>query len=749
MRTTDAAAHARHSRIGRALLAAVVLALVLVAPAGAAGSRKQSAFADTTRPVLFLKETVVTGSRYPRVYYESPQALSFVNRQVLREEAPIVLGDVLARIPGVASNQDSPWEQRPVIRGLTGQRVLVLVDGTPMNSVRGNGPHPSLVDPSQVDRIEVVRGPSAVAYGSDALGGVINIITRPAPVGGDGQFRGSATLGGSVAGLPERNGSLDFSTRWKRLSAFVSGGGRKAEDYKNADGPVPSSGLEAWDALANLRYDFTDRLALKGGYQAYRGARIGIPGLDVTVPGYSQSFNFKHYDRDFAHLTLEHQYPASSWLGEARINSYWQREHRNFYSDIGIDMSGPTGPSMLLALNTDRILDLDTYGLQAQMTSRKTELYHFIAGLDAARDITGGTNSELQTFLVGGTPASVDHVKSASVPTGRFDNYAGYVQGEFFGGPRWTVNAGGRYTHYRYRTDYGLNGYYTPAGPPGPPPAPVPFYYDPRHLDDDALSGSLGLVYTPVTDLHLTANVANGYREPNAQDLYFSGPGSVGYVSGDPALKPERSVSYDVGLRWGPRTIAVSGNVFYSTFKDLIYALPDPTPPPAAAGGAAYRYTNVASARMWGGEAEGEWEFHPQFTLRATVAGTVGDNTSRSAIQQIYGVHADRVPLELVPPFGGSGSLRWAGPGHHVWAEATTRYSWRTNRLPPVTPGAEEIAAFKKEWIVADLSVGGRLETGQRVVAGVRNLADRRYRPALASVVEPGRTFFISLSSDF
>ena len=741
MHSYDLTGSARPGRAALAALLAAGLALATTAPALAAEAKPRSAFADTTKPVLFLKETVVTGARYPRAYFESPQSLSFVSRQQLRESAPVVLGDVLATIPGVESNKDSPWEQRPSIRGLTGQRVLVLVDGSPMNSVRGNGPHPSLLDPTQVERVEVVRGPSSVAYGSDALGGVINIITREPHFHGAGEvLHGSASLGGSVSGLPERNGSLELSTRIQKLSGFLAGGGRKSDDFRNADGTVAHSGFSDWNALANLRYDLTGRLALKGGYQLYRASKVGIPGLDVAVPGYSQTFQFKHYDRDFAHLALDHQYAESSWLASTHIKTYWQREHRNFYSDIGIDIPMGPGVTGLLALSKDRGLDLDTYGVQVQMTSRKTSLYRFGAGVDASRDMTGGTNSELQRFT---SPYgnSESTVTSASVPTGRFDNYAGFVQGEFFLAPQWTVNAGGRYTHYRYRTDRTLM---VPGEDPGDPD----FYFQPRSRDDDALSGSLGVVYSPIADLHLTANVANGYREPNAQDLFFSGPGSVGFVVGNPDLKPERSVSYDLGLRWGPRTLAISGNVFYSTFQDLINALPAESPPEAQ-GQSTYRYTNITTATMWGGEAEAEWRFHPQWTARAGMSGTVGDITNRAAILEIYGIGADRVPLELVPPFRGLATLRWTEPARRFWAEAGTRYSWRTNRLPPVTPGAEQLAEFKKEWVVGDVSAGARLETGQRLVLGVRNFTDRRYRQALGSVVEPGATTYLWLSSDF
>ncbi len=734
MDTYDLTGSPRPRRAALAALLMAGLALAGVVPALAAEGKPRTAFGDTSKAVLFLKETLVTGARYPRLYYESPQALSFVSSQQLRESAPVVLGDVLSTLPGVESNKDSPWEQRPSIRGLTGQRVLVLVDGSPMNSVRGNGPHPSLLDPTQVERIEVVRGPSSVAYGSDAIGGVINIITRePRFSAADQVLSGSASLGGSVSGLPARNGSLEFSARARKLSGFFAASGRKTDDYRNAAGTIPHSSFSDWNALANLRYDLGDRLALKGGYQLYRASKVGIPGLDVSVPGYSQTFQFKNYDRDYAHLALDHQYAVSSWLASTHIKTYWQREHRNFFSDIGITIPMGPGVNGQLALAKDRGLDLNTYGLQVQMTSRRTAVYRFSAGVDASRDMTGGTNSELQrmTSPYGNSESTV---LSSSVPTGRFDNYAGFVQGEFFLAPKWTLNSGGRLTHYRYRTDYTLM-------QPG-------FHFEPKRLDDDALSGSLGLVYNPVADLHLTANVANGYREPNAQDLFFSGPGSVGFVVGNPDLRPERSVSYDLGLRWGPRTLAISANVFYSTFKDLINALPV-TPPPEAQGDNTYRYTNITTATMWGGEVEAEWRFHPQWTARTGMSGTVGDITNRAAILEIYRISADRVPLELVPPFRGQVSLRWTEPARRFWAEAGTRYSWRTNRLPPVTPGAEQLAEFKKEWIVGDVSAGVRLDSGQRVVLGVRNLTDLRYRQALGSVVEPGATPYVLLSSDF
>jgi cytochrome c-type biogenesis protein CcmF len=738
---------AHHTGAALRLLIAVLGLLLSLAPMARAAERAAAA-ADTTKPVMFLREMLVTGSRYPRAYYESPQALSFVTRNQLREAAPLVASDVFTQIPGVDNSKDSPWEQRPVIRGLSGQRVLVLMDGSPMNSARGNGPHPSLVDPSQIDRIEVVRGPSSVAYGSDALGGAINIITRQSPRATGGRsLRGGLRLGGSSA---EKARSVvgELSPQIGRFSAFLSGGGQKIEDYDSPDGTVKNSAFSDYNWLANLRYDLTDRLALKTGWQQYRANGAGIPGLTTNLPGYHQEFQFPFYNRDYAHVTLDHNYPGSFWLNQAQVQVYWQREFRDFWSTEDIDRSqfptfgifGAPASAQTRVTNQDRYFDLGTWGFKTQMTSAKTEHVRFTVGVDAARDQTDGDNVRFRWYddASGARVSNPTLLRTASVPDGKFDNYAGFVQGEWYPSRKATLSAGARLTHYRYRTDAGIN----QSGSP----------FTPRSVDDNALSGSIGATYEAWKDVHLTANIANGYREPNAQDLFFSGPASVGFVFGNENLKPERSVSYDAGLRWGPGPFAISGNLFYSTFNDLIQALPLSAPPPlppfVPPGQGAYKYTNVATATVWGGDLEGEARVLERWTARTQLSGQVGDITSRDAILKVYGINSDRVPLELVPPFRGSTSLRWTHPGDRFWVESSARYSWRTNRLPPPTPGVGQLTSFKKEWIVGDLFAGARLGS-QRVLVGVRNFTDRAYRQPLGSLEEPGISLVGSISTDF
>jgi hemoglobin/transferrin/lactoferrin receptor protein len=731
----------KERRAGGLPVALLALAAFFAAVPVARAAEKAATPPDTTKPVIFLKETVVTGARVPRAYYESPQALSFVTRTQLRQQQPTVVGDVLYGVPGVDNSKDSPWEQRPVVRGLSGQRVLVMMDGSPMNSARGNGPHPSLVDQSQVERIEVVRGPSSVAYGTDALGGVINIITRQAPEATrERSMPGSVTLGGSSADQ-QFNGYGELSPTFGRLSAFISAGGRKTEDFETPDhGEVPNSSFNDYNAMANVRYGLTDRTALKAGWQLYRANDIGIPGLSVSVPGFSQEFQFPFYNRNAVHVSGEHTHDPASWFASSSVKAYWQSEDRDFFSTQNI----AAGPGTTVKVKTDRYFLLDTYGVRAQSNSRRFDLYSLSFGLDAARDQTAGTNESVTRVVnASGTdlfpPSST---VSQSLPEGNFDNIAGFAQSELYLEPEWTLNVGARYSYYHYRTESGVA---RPAsGGPGPPTPAVLF---PEYKKDEgALAGSVGVVYAARPDLHLSANLASGYRQPNAQELFFNGPASVGIVVGNQELKPEKSISSDVGVRWGPGDLAISGNLFYSTYDDLIDAIEIVQ----GTGGApnTYQYVNITKARIWGGEAEAEWRFRPRWMTRASCTGAIGDITSRGAIQSLYGVDAEKAPLPNVPPFKGSASLRWTSTNGRLWVEPAMRYSWRTNRLPLPTPGVPQIGAFKKEYLVGDVMAGYRFGR-QRLQLGIRNFADTAYQLPLASLEEPGISFVGSVSADF
>jgi iron complex outermembrane receptor protein/hemoglobin/transferrin/lactoferrin receptor protein len=117
----------------------------------------------------------------PLSLFDNPRAIDIVTPQQSMEQAPIDMGQALEQTPGIMIQRTGRGQSSPYVRGLTGQQVLIMVDGVRMtNATFRAGPNQyfNTVDPNSVERIEVIRGPGSVLYGGDAIGGVINIVTK-------------------------------------------------------------------------------------------------------------------------------------------------------------------------------------------------------------------------------------------------------------------------------------------------------------------------------------------------------------------------------------------------------------------------------------------------------------------------------------------------------------------------------------------------------------------------------------------
>ena len=126
-------------------------------------------------------ETVVTARRSKESTFESPRAARVISREEIRERVPATSPEALENAPAVNMQRTNSAGGAPILRGLLGQQILLMVDGVRLNNaITRFGPNQLLntIDPFQLDRIEVVRGPGSVLYGSDAIGGVINLISR-------------------------------------------------------------------------------------------------------------------------------------------------------------------------------------------------------------------------------------------------------------------------------------------------------------------------------------------------------------------------------------------------------------------------------------------------------------------------------------------------------------------------------------------------------------------------------------------
>src|SRR5688500_7509448 len=231
-------------------------------------------------PELHFEEVVSVGPE-ARSQFESFQPTSVLSGQELTKRLEMSLGATLESQPGVASRSFGPAPARPIIRGLDGDRVLILQDGQRLGDLSSqSGDHGVNVNPAAATTIEVVRGPATLLYGGNAIGGLVNIITDEIPTkpqdGASGNFTfdlGSAAREGAAAG--------DVHVGNGTFALHAGGGGRRSGDVSTPAGRVANS--QSRSGFANVGLAWTGSRGYVGGSYGYDDTRYGIPVVESAT----------------------------------------------------------------------------------------------------------------------------------------------------------------------------------------------------------------------------------------------------------------------------------------------------------------------------------------------------------------------------------------------------------------------------------------------------------------------------------
>jgi iron complex outermembrane receptor protein len=226
-------------------------------------------------PELHFSEVTSVSPEGGKSQFESFQATNVLGGQELSKEIQGTLGATIENQPGIALRSFGPGPARPVVRGLDGDRVLVVEDGLRMGDLSSqSGDHGVNVNPAGASRIEVVRGPATLLYGANAIGGLVNVITNDiprapvmAPTGSFTVDAGSAATEGGAAG--------DVTVGNGTVALHLSGSARRAGNFRSPDGDVPNSFNRA--ALAEVGVAYTKENGYFGGSYAYDRTHYGIP----------------------------------------------------------------------------------------------------------------------------------------------------------------------------------------------------------------------------------------------------------------------------------------------------------------------------------------------------------------------------------------------------------------------------------------------------------------------------------------
>ncbi len=571
-------------------------ATLLTAALAAAGPSAHGAAprqAINAEPII-LENFVVTASPLSRSQADLAQSTAVLSGQALAAQQRGTLGATLTNEVGLSATDFGPGASRPVIRGIGGDRVRVLENGVGTLDVSNISPdHGIGLEPLLADRIEVVRGPATLRYGSAAIGGVVNVLDSRVPV-----ERAAAALAGRAEARfnsadEERAGALrltggqrDFAWQasvFRRATADLripgpnlhehagtehEGEGASDHDHEGpvaVDGHIPNTALDSdgWSAGGTWFW----RTGFLGAAFTSYNTFFGIP------PG---GHVHEHEEPEAEH----HEEEADHHEADAELVHSDLQQRR---LDLRGAITEPFGPfaraelSFAFADYTHTELEGEAVGTRFDQTGREGRLEF---AQQPFGDLTGALGAQYQFTELEA------HGDEAYLPTVKTTNWAGFAFEELVTGPvAW--QAGARYEHQRL----------APVAGSG---------FAARSFE--GLSGSLGAVWSLADNWGLAASFARTERLPSATELFADGPhaATAAYELGDPTLGKERATSVELSLR--RRTGLVTGvvTVFRSQFDGYIF---EQATGATADGLPVYAFVDC-DARFQGGELETWWHLH-------------------------------------------------------------------------------------------------------------------------------------------
>jgi len=652
-----------------------------------------------------LPEVVVTASKAEQDPFQAPQYVSVISLEEIEERIPSTTPDLLTREPGVLIQKTNLGGGSPFIRGLTGKQILLLVDGVRLNtSLYRYGPHQylNMIDPGQIERIEVVRGPMSVLYGSDALGGTINVITKKrGDLETDFGWKGfTYAKYGSAA--RERTGRLQFEGNIRRFGFIAGASYRGFSDLTGGRGigVQEPTGYEevAADGKFNFRIGADQEIILASQFVR----QFDVPKTSEVTLGGKKKYDYEPQTRLLTYLRYEGRGIAGRWLDLARatISCSLQEEGEQVIAD---------DPS----LETRERNEARTLGATLHLRSNLGPYSLLSYGVEFYHDWIGSRKEEFHPDSGAST-----RVRSVYPDGATYSSFGAYLQDEILLAGPFTLVFGGRYS--RIDTE-------------GKLADPAAGELHTLSLQTDNFSGMAHLRLDLLDSLAMVFGVAQGFRAPNMEDFF----GKVDFTSEIPNtdLEPESSVNYEAGLKL--RTSRLVGNIFYyfSTYDDLIdraeagFADDNGNGVQDADEDRIYQRRNVNRARIQGVELDGLLALTDRLSISGTFSWTRGEDLTSDE------------PLRRIPPAHGTLAVRYDFPAGY-WVEASGLFAARQDRL---SQGDKDDPRIPKGgtpgYAVSNLAGGGTLFDCLDLTLTLENIGNVRYKTHGSGIYGPGTNF--------
>ncbi len=461
-------------------------------------------------PELHFEE-VLSVSAEARSQFDLFQPTSVLAGQELTKQLGASLGATLESQTGVTSRSFGPGPARPVIRGLDGDRVLILQDGQRMGDLSSqSGDHGVTVNPAAASRIEVVRGPATLLYGANAIGGLVNVITNDIPTRSVKGASGNMTMDLGTAAA-EAGAAGDVVVGNGAVALHAGGGGRRSGDVSTPLGDVRNS--QSRSGFGSVGLSWTGAKGYLGASYGYDDTKYGIPALEDG--------------------------------GEEGPVQLTPRRHALSLRGEGHNLTGAFDSfrgTVSVRRYTHEELEGDHVGTAFRNDTNEFELMGAHRAIGRLKGSVGGWFLDRAFDAVGAEALS---------PAVDQRGAAAFLYEEITW-PHVTVQFGGRLDHTTYE----------PSGEA------------PRSLTSGSGSVGLLLRPASVGDrVTIAMSLARAARNPALEEMFFFGshPGNFAFEIGNPDLTPEHALGIDLSLRW--RSSRASGEVTYfrNDVRDFVF----------------------------------------------------------------------------------------------------------------------------------------------------------------------------------
>ncbi len=645
-----------------------------------------------------LGEVVVTAQRHQQQSLFVPHTVNTLSQQYMGEMSPRTTPEALMGMNGVFVQKTNHGGGSPFVRGVTGNQTLILIDGIRLNnSTFRYGPNQYLntIDPYTIKRIEVAKGTGSVQYGTDAIGGVVQILTR------NPQFAtGKPALHGRMIGKymtqdMEKTIRGEANYSGKKFALITGITKKNFGDLVGGDttGRQSPSGYDEWSLDMKAKFLLKENIQLTVANQFLQQG---------NVPVYHKVL--------LENFTINEMDPQQRLLSYARMNvqgksSLFKETEVTFSFQQTIELRNSLkNGTTSLRKEKDKI---NTIGFTTDVFSEFNKIWTANSGIELYYDKVGSTREDMNT------QTGVSLPKRGLYPDdSRYGNYSLYSLHHFRRG-RWIVDAGVRFNIFDIHiSDTSLGNV---------------------KISPSAWVGNAALMYQPGRNQTVYASFSSGYRAPNVDDMGTLGIVDFRYEVPTADLKPEKSQHTELGYKFQTKRLSGTLAAYYLHLADLITRVKSDGE--IINGYQVYQKENTEAAYIKGFETELTWTVLKQLNIMGGIAYAYGQSLSRQE------------PLRRIPPFNGRlmsvyRNNKWFAAGEFQFASQQKRLAQGDkddNRIPVGgTPG----------WTVVNFFAAYKLSRLQ-VNTGIQNIFNEDYRTHGSGINAVGRSVWLSVNFNF